>query len=202
MGENDQSTPFRIGFFGGSFDPVHNGHVSLAVQAIEHAQLDKLLLCPAFHAPLRPEKPFFSASIRLKILETVAQLHPLIEICKLEIDKQETCYTYHTIREIKAQSPRSEIVVLLGDDQFSQLNKWKFHNELVQICQFLVFSRSGNVVIPPSIPNLSYSLMKNDLLDCSSTVIRKLIQSGKSASHLIPEVANPLVKKHSTHLTS
>ena len=202
MGENDQSTPFRIGFFGGSFDPVHNGHVSLAVQAIEHAQLDKLLLCPAFHAPLRPEKPFFSASIRLKILETVAQLHPLIEICKLEIDKQETCYTYHTIREIKAQSPRSEIVVLLGEDQFSQLNKWKFHNELVQICQFLVFSRSGNVVIPPSIPNLFYTLMKNDLIDCSSTVIRKRIQSGKSVSHLIPEVANPLVKQHSNHLTS
>jgi nicotinate-nucleotide adenylyltransferase len=202
MGLHDQSTPLRIGFFGGSFDPVHNGHVSLANQAIEHAQLDRLLICPAFHAPLRPEKPFFSASVRLKIIETVTQLHPRMEICKLEIDKQETCYTYNTIKEIKAQSPRSEIVVLLGEDQFSQLNKWKFHHELVQICQFLVFSRNEDRVIPPSIPDLSYTLMKNELIDCSSTVIRNRIQSGKSVSHLIPDVAHPLVKLHSTHLTS
>jgi nicotinate-nucleotide adenylyltransferase len=125
-----------------------------------------------------------------------------MEICKLEIDRQETRYTYHTIKEIKAQSPRSEIVVLLGEDQFSQLNKWKFHDELVQICQFLVFSRSENRVTPPSIPDLSYTLMKNDLIDCSSTVIRNRIQSGKSVSHLIPDAAYPLVKQHSTHLTS
>ena len=202
MGEDEQSTPLRIGFFGGSFDPVHNGHVSLANQAIEHAQLDKLFLCPAFHAPLRPEKPFFPASVRLNILETVTQLHPRMEICKLEIDRQETRYTYHTIKEIKAQSPRSEIVVLLGEDQFSQLNKWKFHHELVQICQFLVFSRSEDRVIPPSIPHLSFTLMKNDLIDCSSTVIRNRIKSGKPVSHLIPDAACPLVKQHFTHLTS
>ncbi len=202
MGEQEQSKTIRIGFFGGSFDPVHIGHISLAEQAIQTAQLDKLLLCPAYHAPLRYEKPFFPPEIRLKILETVAHEYSRMEVCKLEIEKQKTCYTYHTLKEIKEQSPLSEIMVLLGEDQFSQLDKWKFHQDLVQICQFLVFSRSGTGINPPSIPNLSYTLMENELIDCSSTTIRSRIQSGKSVSHLIPEVAYPFVKLHSTHLTS
>ncbi len=196
MDKSNESKTKRIGFFGGSFDPIHIGHVSLAEQAIKIAKLDTLLLCPAFHAPLRPDKPFFSTQTRLRILEKVAQEKPLFEICKLEIDKQRTCYTYGTVKEVQMQYPNSEIMVLIGADQFNRLTEWKFHKELAKLCQFLVFSRTVIEVTPPSIPLLSYKLMENDLIDCSSTEIRNRLKSGKSVNHMIPPVAHPDINQH------
>ena len=191
--------PPRIGFFGGSFDPIHIGHISLAQQAIQLARLDTLLLCPAYHAPLRIEKPYFSTKTRLRILEKIAQETPCVEVCKLEIEKQKTCYTYETIKEVQLQYPHSTILLLLGADQFNRLNEWKFHNELAEHCQFLVFSRDAQGVTPPPIPQLSYQLVKNDLIDCSSTEIRKRLQSGKSVNHLIPVAAQPFINQNPNH---
>lgn len=191
--------PPRIGFFGGSFDPIHIGHISLAQQAIQLARLDTLLLCPAYHAPLRIEKPYFSTKTRLRILEKIAQETPCVEVCKLEIEKQKTCYTYETIKEVQLQYPHSTILLLLGADQFNRLNEWKFHNELAEHCQFLVFSRDVQGVTPPPIPQLSYQLLKNDLIDCSSTEIRKRLQSGKSVNHLIPVAAQPFINQNPNH---
>ena len=199
MAESTKSSSLRIGFFGGSFDPIHIGHISLAQQAIQLARLDTLLLCPAYHAPLRIEKPYFSTKTRLKILEEIVQENPGFEICKLEIEKQKTCYTYETIKEVQLQYPHSDILLLLGADQFNRLNEWKFHQELAEHCQFLVFSRNGQEVTPPQIPQLSYQLVKNELIDCSSTEIRKRLQSGKSVDHLIPSAANPFINQNPNH---
>ncbi len=190
-----ESKPKRIGFFGGSFDPIHIGHVSLAKQAIKMAKLDTLLFCPAYHAPLRSEKPFFSTHTRLKILEKITEENPRFEICKLEIDKQKICFTYETIKEVQLNCPSSEIMIIIGSDQFNRLKEWKFHNELAQRCQFLVFSRTVTEVNPPSIPHLSYKLMENELINCSSTEIRNRLKSGKSVSHMIPPVAYPYIKQ-------
>lgn len=199
MAESTKSSSLRIGFFGGSFDPIHIGHISLAQQAIQLARLDTLLLCPAYHAPLRIEKPYFSTKTRLKILEEIAQENPGFEICKLEIEKQKTCYTYETIKEVQLQYPHSTILLLLGADQFNRLNEWKFHQELAEHCQFLVFSRNVQEVTPPQIPQLSYQLVKNELIDCSSTEIRKRLQSGKSVDHLIPSAAYPFINQNPNH---
>ncbi|MBT3541442.1 MAG: nicotinate (nicotinamide) nucleotide adenylyltransferase, partial [Opitutae bacterium] len=152
MAESTKSSPPRIGFFGGSFDPIHIGHISLAQQAIQLARLDTLLLCPAFHAPLRIEKPYFSTQTRLRILEKIAQEIPQFKICTLEIEKQKICYTFETIKEVQLQYPDSTILLLLGADQFNRLHEWKFHQELAEHCQFLVFSRNGQDVTPPAIP--------------------------------------------------
>jgi len=191
-----ESKTKRIGFFGGSFDPIHIGHVSIAEQAIKIAKLDTLLFCPAYHAPLRAEKPFFSTHTRLKILEKIVGENPRFEICKLEIDKQKTCFTYETIKEVQLNCPTSEIMIIVGSDQFNRLKEWKFHNELAQHCQFLVFLRTVTEVNPPSIPQLSYKLMENELINCSSTEIRTRLKSGKSVSHMIPPVAFPCIKQH------
>jgi nicotinate-nucleotide adenylyltransferase len=193
MEKTTRTIPSRIGFFGGSFDPIHLGHLSLAKQAISMANLDTLLLCPAFHAPLRSEKPFFSPETRLKILEHIAKVTPNIEVCRLEIEKQKTCFTYNTITEIQSQFPESEIMLLLGADQFEHLTRWKYNLELVQICQFLVFSRSKKEINPPNIPGLSYQLMQNDLLDYSSTEIRNRIKSGQNFKHMLPQAAHSFI---------
>ena len=199
MAESTKSSPPRLGFFGGSFDPIHIGHISLARQAIQLARLDTLLLCPAFHAPLRIEKPYFSTQTRLRILEKIAQEIPQFKICTLEIEKQKICYTFETIKEVQLQYPDSTILLLLGADQFNRLHEWKFHQELAEHCQFLVFSRNGQEVTPPAFPQLSYQLVKNELIDCSSTEIRKCLKAGRSVDHLIPSAAYPFINQNPNH---
>ena len=184
-----QSARKRIGFFGGSFDPIHNGHLSLARQAIEHASLDKLLLCPAHHAPLRPEKPFFEAADRLGILESICEDDPKIEGFPHEILQAKVCYTRDTILEIRKRFPQSEILLLVGNDQFQKLPQWKFIGELTLLVTFLVFSRNGHPADPPPLDHLDYQMMNNTCIDLSSTTIRSRIESGLPVKELMPKEA-------------
>ena len=187
----------RIGFFGGSFDPIHNGHLSLATQAIEQASLDTLLLCPAHHAPLRCEKPFFKAEDRLAMLEKIAREHAKIEVFPNEILQGKVCYTRDTLLEVANKFPEAEILLLLGADQFAKLPQWKFIDELVKLVTFLVFSRSSDMISrEPPLPEIKFERMNNELIDLSSTLVRKKIQNGQSAKNDIPGPAYDYLDKH------
>ena len=124
--------PFRIGFFGGSFDPLHNGHLMLIAEALQSSKLDKLLLCPAFHAPLRSEKPLFPGEQRLEMLRSVCSERPELETFDHEIQQARTCYTYKTLLEVRKIYPDAQIHLLIGNDQFQKLDQWKFNRELLQ----------------------------------------------------------------------
>ena len=188
----------RIGFFGGSFDPIHNGHLSLAEQAIVQADLETLLLCPAYHAPLRPAKPFYKAGDRLGMLEKVADEHPKLKIFPHEISQQKVCFTYHTLLEVGKKYSQSEIFLLLGADQFSKLPQWKFIDELVKLVTFLVFSRSSDMISSePLLPEIKFERMNNELIDLSSTLVRQKIQNGQSVKNEIPGPAYDYLDKHS-----
>jgi nicotinate-nucleotide adenylyltransferase len=104
-----------------------------------------------------------------------------------------TCFTYNTLKEVQSQHPQSEIIVLLGADQFENLSNWKSNQELVQICKFLVFSRTKTEIIPPDIPELSFQLMQNELLDYSSTKIRNRIKSRQPVKHMLPRAAHKFI---------
>ena len=97
MPDSTSSIPDRVGFFGGSFDPIHLGHLRLAEEAIRFASLNLLLFCPAFHAPLRDEKPFFSSQQRLDMLYRITEHNPRMDVCRIELEKQKTCFTYETL---------------------------------------------------------------------------------------------------------
>jgi len=187
----------RIGFFGGSFDPIHNGHLSLAKQAIVQAGLDTLLLCPAYHAPLRSAKPFFKAEDRVGMLEKVAGEHPKLKVFPHEISQQKVCFTYHTLLEVGKKYSQSEIILLLGTDQFHKLPQWKFIDELTKVVTFLVFSRSSDMALTePPLPEIRFERMNNELIDLSSTTVRQKIQSGQSIRNEIPGPAYDYLDDH------
>jgi nicotinate-nucleotide adenylyltransferase len=189
-----KSLPARIGFFGGSFDPVHIGHLSIAKQAIQDANLDLLIFCPAYHAPLREKQPLLPASLRFDMLKIIATENDRMEVSSLELDKQKTCYTYETVQEIQKQYPTSEIMLILGSDQFNRLSEWKYSKELAKLCHFLVFSRTSTHIPSPLIPDLSYQLIKNNLIDCSSSEIRNRIQVNKPVDKMIPNSIHNIFK--------
>ena len=202
LGSTFTSLP-RIGFFGGSFDPIHNGHLCLATQAIEEAALETLLLCPAYHAPLRSQKPFFKAGDRLAMLERIALEHTRIEVFPHEILQGKVCFTRDTLLEVAKKFPGAEILLLLGADQFAKLPQWKFIDELVSMVTFLVFSRSSDKMTSlPPLPEMKFERLNNELIDLSSTTIRDKIRNGRSVRNDVPQPAYDYLEQYSLLETS
>ncbi len=196
----------RLGFFGGSFDPPHLGHLQLACLALKKANLDKLLQCPAHHAPLRPVPPMFSGEHRLGMIQSICKVNEGLEACDLEVKHGKVRYTYDTILEVMELYPKHDLFLLLGDDQLDRIKDWQEPEKLSKIVHFLVFSRRPNRSDIPPIPNIRLTFMENSLIDLSSTIARGQLRSGKLPFTNLPlEVSNylqenklfPLTKKHS-----
>jgi nicotinate-nucleotide adenylyltransferase len=193
------STASRIGFFGGSFDPIHQGHVSVALEALKKFNLQQILLCPAFFAPLRDQKPLFSAVHRLAMVNAVAQEHSKFVAYDEEILAQKTCFTFHTLQSAQQKYPRSEIFLMLGDDQFNKFDQWKFHQEILAPFPLIIFNRNGakkNQNFSDKFPSAKIHSLGNQQFPHSSTEIRKLIQQGTSISSHVPPSVLAYMKKH------
>ena len=193
------STASRIGFFGGSFDPIHQGHVSVALESLKKFNLQQILLCPAFFAPLRDQKPLFSAVHRLAMVNAVAQEHSKFVAYDEEILAQKTCFTYHTLQSVQQNYPRSEIFLMLGDDQFNKFDQWKFHQEILAQFPLIIFNRNGtknNQNFSDKFPSAKIFSLGNQQFPHSSTEIRKLIQQGTSISSHVPPSVLAYMKKH------
>ncbi len=195
-GSSSASAP-RLGFFGGSFDPLHRAHLCFAELAVERADLDLLLLCPAHHAPLRPHPPLFSPEQRLAMVESVCRNRPKLKACPLEIDSGETRFTYHTMLEVSMLHPGHELFLLLGQDQFARLEEWRFVEQLARLVHFLVLARDGGDLFVPSIPELKMTPMSNRRISLSSTELRRRLLDGELPEEdLPPEVCKLLRETH------
>jgi nicotinate-nucleotide adenylyltransferase len=193
------STASRIGFFGGSFDPIHQGHVSVALEALKKFNLQQILLCPAFFAPLRDQKPLFSAVHRLAMVNALAQEHSKFVAYDEEILAQKTCFTYHTLQSVQQNYPRSEIFLMLGDDQFNKFDQWKFHQEILAQFPLIIFNRNGtknNQNFSDKFPSAKIHSLGNQQFPHSSTEIRKLIQQGTSISSHVPQSVLAYMTNH------
>ena len=187
----------KVGFFGGTFDPPHLGHLSLARLAIEKAHLDKLFLCPAYSAPLRTEPALFSAKDRLRMVEEICKLDQKMNIWDKEIKLARSQFTFDTIVEFKKNFSDHQIFLLLGADQFSRLNQWYKPMELSKLVHFLVFARNTETIKHSPLKNMEVTFMENALIPISSTDIRDKLRNQVFPDKLLPiEVANYLKQKN------
>jgi len=187
----------KIGFFGGTFDPIHIGHTAIAEMAIEVSGLDTLLICPAFQSPLRKNKNLFQTADRLSMINEFVKLNPRIEVFDYEINKPQPSFTYLTIERLKLIYPDAKFFLIIGDDQFVSLPKWKNIDQLSDAVHFLVFRRTLQTTPEAPIPNINYTLMENPLIDISSTSIRACLSAGISIREMVPQpVFNYLKRNH------
>ena len=192
------STP-RIGFFGGSFDPIHQGHVSVALEAVKQFNLRQILLCPAFFAPLRDQKPLFSAVHRLAMVNAVAQEHSEFVAYDVEILAQKTCFTFHTLQSAQQIYSQSEIFLMLGDDQFNKFDQWKFHQEILAQFPLIIFNRNGttnNQDFSEEFPSAKIHPLGNQRFPHSSTEIRQHINQGTCISSHVPQSVLAYMTNH------
>jgi nicotinate-nucleotide adenylyltransferase len=137
------NTSKRIAYFGGTFDPVHTGHLTVARKLVETFDLDRFIFLPAFHAPHKPDRPPTSSYHRYAMLCLATQDEPKITVSTLELDKREKRYTVDTLAELHAAHPGDRIYFVMGADSWSDIRTWRDWEKVLISANHIVVSRPG-----------------------------------------------------------
>ncbi len=198
----------NIGVLGGTFDPVHNGHLIVAEEVRARLDLTIVVFVPAGQPWLKQDSPISSAEHRVEMVHLAITDKPYFKLSTMEVERPGPSYTVDTIAEIRAKlSPEDEIFFILGWDNLAQLPQWQEPDRLITMCRLVAVPRPG--FPPPSlkkleaiIPGLSQQVMVMDKpeIDISAKVIRNRVAQGLSIRHLVPEPVNRYIKEHSLYI--
>jgi nicotinate-nucleotide adenylyltransferase len=184
----------RIGFYGGSFDPVHEGHLSMARAALNHLRLDRVCLVPARQNPLKPTGPEASDAARLEMLYRAIGDEPRLGTWEGELERDGPSYTYETIRHVGQVYPNSHLFWIIGADQLPYLDRWYRIEDLVHLVGFILLQRPGYDFPWPGIPGLRIYPVNNEEVPISSTEIRKRSRSGDSLDGWVPAAVSQYIR--------
>ena len=175
----------KLGLFGGSFDPVHLGHLLAAQAAIEELGLDRLFFIPAAQSPFKPENQPAPAAVRRQLLRLALAGKSNCEVDEQEIQRGGISYTVDTLRAYADRFPRAELFYLIGADNAAKLNEWREPGELAKLAEFVVVPRpgGGRAVFPPPFHGRT---LKGFPFDVSSSQIRARVKAGLAIDHLVP----------------
>jgi len=180
----------KIGFLGGSFDPVHFGHLLAAQDAYEQHKLDRLILVPAAQAPLKPNDVLSSAVDRLAMMRASVEWDKRFEISDFELKRGGVSYTIDSARHFRALYPKDDLYWIIGGDQLPKLHLWKDIAELASLVEFIFLERPGYPVKSAQmIPGLRLHRCDGHLLAISSTELRERVHHDLSLDYFIPHKA-------------
>ncbi|MBI5771007.1 MAG: nicotinate (nicotinamide) nucleotide adenylyltransferase [Verrucomicrobia bacterium] len=186
----------KIGFLGGSFDPVHFGHLMAAQDAYEQHRLDRLVLVPAAQAPLKPNDVQSTIADRLAMLRAAVEWDRRFEISDFELRRGGVSYTIDSARHFRALYPKDDLYWIIGGDQLPKLHLWKDIPELVQLVEFIFLERPAFPVrASPEIPGLRLHRCDGHLLAISSTELRERTRRGLSLDYFVPHKAIVYIKE-------
>jgi nicotinate-nucleotide adenylyltransferase len=178
----------KIGFLGGSFDPVHFGHLIAAQDVLEQFHLDRLILVPAAQAPLKPNDVQSTTTDRLAMLRAAIEWDRRLEISAYELSKGGISYTIDSVRHFKSLFPDDELYWIIGGDQLPLLHKWKEIGELAKLIEFIFLERPKHPSKPhPDIPGLVLHRCDGHLIEISSSELRLRVQRGLSLHYFCPQ---------------
>jgi nicotinate-nucleotide adenylyltransferase len=178
----------KIAIYGGTFDPVHHAHLILAREAIETLGLEKVILVPAATSPLKKAAPIASSEVRLEMLRVAVKGEPEFEINQCELLRPPPSYTIDTVEEIRRRECDAVIYCLIGEDNVTQLPRWRRFVELEKIVRFVVLDRSGKQ------PTHSYQLIHRRI-DISATDIRRRVAQDESIRYLVPDSVAEIIQR-------
>lgn len=133
----------KVAYFGGTFDPVHNGHLNIARSLVDLFALDRFFFLPAFHAPHKPDRPPTSAFHRYAMLSLASENDEKIAVSTLELEKREKRYTIDTLPELHSLHPDSRVFFVMGADSWADIRTWKEWEKVLLISDHIVATRPG-----------------------------------------------------------
>lgn len=175
----------RLGLFGGTFNPIHLGHLLVAAAAKEELSLDQVFFIPAALSPFKPESNPLAPSDRLRLLRLALAGRPAYQIDPQELDRGGISYSIETIRTYQSRFPGSELFYLIGADHVPNLLKWREAAEVAAACHFVALPRPGlePTAFPPPFKG---SYLGGFPVQLSSSQIRERVRSGQAIDHLVP----------------
>ncbi len=198
----------NIGVMGGTFDPIHKGHIIVAEEVRTQLNLDEIIFVPAGQPWLKADIPVSPAEHRLQMVSLAIADKPYFKLATLEIERAGPSYTVDTITELqKKLGAGGEIFFILGWDSLSQLPQWRDASRLIRLCHLVAVPRPGYSLpdldsLEAGIPGLSKRLVILDKpqIDISASDIRERVAQGLSVHHLVPESVGKYIRQHKLYL--
>lgn len=185
----------KIGILGGSFDPIHKGHLALARESQTEFHLDKILFIPVSHPPHKEKNLTLTpAPMRARMVELAIQEEPTWELSDIELRRPGVSYTVDTFRELKRLYPHgTQFFFIAGADSFLDLKNWKEPNEIMKLAEWIVVPRLG-YVLPEKLP-ARFHRLEILPIDVSATELRGKLEKGEDVSDWIPKKVYDYLKK-------
>ena len=203
-GRTDRST---IGILGGTFDPIHLGHLALARAALRSLHLDQILFVPAARPPHKLGRPISPPNDRLAMVELAIADEPKTAVSRLEIDRAGPSYTVDTVAALLDEAARADetidVIVILSAESFADLADWHAADRLVELATIAVAPRPGHPLPDPAgladkLPGLigRLAVIHGTLPDISASKIRALVAAGRPIDHLVPPPVAAYIEEH------
>lgn len=196
----------RLGILGGSFNPVHHGHLLLAQTALEQFDLDRILFMPCAVQPHKPPAALAPAALREAMLEAAILDNLSFDLLDIELRRGGVSYSVDSLREIRSLHPQADLFFLIGADALPELHGWKDIHTLLDLCTVAVFARPGYdeealrpealKLDPPWPERLLRKVCRVRRIDISSSDIRHRVAEGLSIRYLVPQAVEMIITEH------
>ena len=187
----------KVGIYGGSFNPIHNGHIALAEAFLRQAELDEVWFMVSPQNPLKANARLLDDEIRFKMVQKVLKHKRNLIACDYEFHLPKPSYTWDTLQRLSNDFPQHQFTLLIGSDNWTAFDRWYHHEDILQNYKIVIYPRLGDEIGKNELPD-SVSLLNAEFINISSTEIRERIANGKSIDHLVPaEIAVEVTNAYS-----
>jgi nicotinate-nucleotide adenylyltransferase len=186
-----------IGLFGGSFDPVHLGHLIVGQVAAEKLGLQALRFLPAREQPFKQGRHRASAEHRAAMLSLAVSSTPDFSVERTEVDRPGPSYTVRSLEQLREREPGSEFVLLLGADAAAELPGWRESERIPRLAQVVVFARPGSK--PRALPGIA-QVIEVPAIDISATEVRRRVARGQPVRYWVPDTVAEYIARHRLYL--
>ncbi|GAB3034661.1 nicotinate-nucleotide adenylyltransferase [Parafrigoribacterium mesophilum] len=193
MAEAEQRRP-RIGVMGGTFDPIHNGHLVAASEVAQHFHLDEVVFVPTGQPYQKQNATPGEHRYLMTVIATAS--NPMFTVSRVDIDRGGPTYTIDTLRDLRAERPDAELFFITGADAVEQILDWKNIDELWSLAHFVAVSRPGHTLTVSNLPQQVVSLLEVPALAISSTDCRARVGRGFPVWYLVPDGVVQYISKY------
>jgi nicotinate-nucleotide adenylyltransferase len=183
----------KIAIYGGTFDPIHHGHLIVAREALERLGIDQVVFIPARVSPLRKTAPIARDEVRLLMIQAAIKNEPGFAVDDCELRRAPPSYTIDTVEQIRRRIGGAKIYCLIGEDNAGKLTKWRRFADLEKMVHFVVLDRTGQR------PAHRYPVIHRKI-DISATEIRKRVATGRSIRYFVPPVVEEIIRHEKLYL--
>ncbi|OJU41579.1 MAG: nicotinic acid mononucleotide adenylyltransferase [Microbacterium sp. 69-10] len=184
----------RIGVMGGTFDPIHHGHLVAASEVAHSFDLDEVVFVPTGEPWQKQNVSPGEHRYLMTVIATAS--NPRFTVSRVDIDRDGPTYTIDTLRDLKAERPDAELFFITGADAVAQILSWRDHDELWDLAHFVAVSRPGHVLSTDGLPTDDVSQLEVPALTISSTACRERVAEGQPVWYLVPDGVVQYIAKH------